>query len=268
MSFSKKVFNRENQHPVEKKIINSLKDANLDLAELENLKVQKWKLLCQIGKRFEECKQYHYKSLIEKAAQSSAPLSKTDNAGVFAVQFALNQFGGMNIGIDGIFGDETLGALKKFQKSEEIPVTGEIDQATLAKIQSKFENWNLWLQNDTNSLPKVDMKEDGTVWKSWKMVGAIVSWGKNLPEIPVVENVSRQEFVRLENNTLVDQDGGNKGTLGWSKDVDIQARGSVSFVPMKNSKDDGIEVLSNEELEAIIWKMENKKESKAWIKKA
>src|SRR5687768_5801981 len=59
--------------------------------------------------------------------------------GVKQVQNALND-AGQNVGVaDGAFGPKTEGALKAFQKSANIAVTGKIDKATLAALTRKLD---------------------------------------------------------------------------------------------------------------------------------
>ncbi|MEM7068248.1 MAG: peptidoglycan-binding domain-containing protein [Pseudomonadota bacterium] len=58
-----------------------------------------------------------------------------DHALVSKVQTGLSEtYGDQEIAIDGIFGNQTRDALRRFQKRFKLPVTGELDQATLDKL--------------------------------------------------------------------------------------------------------------------------------------
>ncbi len=59
-----------------------------------------------------------------------------DNAMVSRVQNGLREiYGDQEISVDGIFGNQTRQALKRFQKRFRLPVTGELDQVTLDKLR-------------------------------------------------------------------------------------------------------------------------------------
>ncbi|MEM7214860.1 MAG: peptidoglycan-binding protein [Pseudomonadota bacterium] len=59
-----------------------------------------------------------------------------DHTMVSRVQSGLRDiYGDEKISVDGIFGNQTREALKRFQKRFEIPLTGELDEATLSKLR-------------------------------------------------------------------------------------------------------------------------------------
>ena len=57
---------------------------------------------------------------------------------VLAIQNALNRLG-YNIRVDGVFGDETRGAILNFQRANNLPVTGVIDNITANTIFARVQ---------------------------------------------------------------------------------------------------------------------------------
>jgi peptidoglycan hydrolase-like protein with peptidoglycan-binding domain len=64
------------------------------------------------------------------AGQTQAPLSA---ATIKSLQEALNKLG-IQIKADGVLGNETRAALRRYQTEHHLPVTGEPDKATLDKL--------------------------------------------------------------------------------------------------------------------------------------
>ncbi len=55
---------------------------------------------------------------------------KAQGEAVKILQLLFNNFHGLQIGVDGIFGQETENAVKDFQGSHNLPLTGIVDFAT------------------------------------------------------------------------------------------------------------------------------------------
>ena len=62
------------------------------------------------------------------------PLSDTNDDGISGAQARLVNLGYGTGEIDGQTGPMTLAALREFQANHELEVTGELDQATIAKL--------------------------------------------------------------------------------------------------------------------------------------
>jgi hypothetical protein len=62
--------------------------------------------------------------------------SQTEGMSVFETQRVLTRLGYNPGGIDGRLGPKTAGALKKFQTDHDLPVTGELDDATISRLRT------------------------------------------------------------------------------------------------------------------------------------
>lgn len=74
--------------------------------------------------------------LLGSTADCFAAAKAASHSQVKAVQTALNSEG-YNVQVDGKMGKNTSAALKKFQKANQLPVTGKADAATLKKLGVK-----------------------------------------------------------------------------------------------------------------------------------
>ena len=64
---------------------------------------------------------------------NTQPLSSRD---VLNLQLRLQTLGYYNQAVDGIYGDDTVDALKRFQEDEGLPVTGVVDRLTVDRLQN------------------------------------------------------------------------------------------------------------------------------------
>jgi His-Xaa-Ser repeat protein HxsA len=77
---------------------------------------------------------YNYYPYSDDDQGYAGPNQSTGNATVSAVQSELTRLGYYNGEIDGILGDQTEGALARYQEERDLSVTGTLDTATLQSL--------------------------------------------------------------------------------------------------------------------------------------
>ncbi|HVO31120.1 MAG TPA: peptidoglycan-binding domain-containing protein, partial [bacterium] len=82
------------------------------------------------------------------ASISSAPTGGR----MYEAQALLHSMGFQPGHLDGYYGPRTAAAIKAFQKQEELPATGSLDEKTLERLEKILE----WFRSDVSTLPLRD----------------------------------------------------------------------------------------------------------------